>query len=192
MVYAQGSCYYAYADDIGIIIGANSRVKLETRRFSSEYVWQSFSTSPVKTLSKYNPSYVFFSNNIMEKSRPVYKINNVKIKVLDNIIYFGLPLASKFSWMSHFDRIRINITNFVTILHSLRFKYRGIRNDVLKIWYRNSDIYTEIVWYIDLRNVSEKRQSSCSTILLLGIVKTHRSTSRIPLKVLAGIILIHF
>ena len=50
----------------------------------------------------------------MEKRRPIFKINNVKIKNVDNITYLGFTLDVKFNWISRFDRMRKNVTNFVT------------------------------------------------------------------------------
>lgn len=181
----------AYADDYVLYYGSDTRRSLELavndnlEFFSSAFISLKLKVSPEKSLA------ILFGSNLMESRRPIFKMNNVTIPVVNDIKYLGCIIDSKFSWMKHFDTMKEKIAEYSIRVSKTYCRDGGLRSEFRKIWYstviEKRISYAYQVWFQDMNSHNSRKVTSCQRLGLRTILKTYKNVSNEALCVLTGV-----
>ncbi|GBO33224.1 Putative protein in type-1 retrotransposable element R1DM [Araneus ventricosus] len=135
----------AYADDLALLVVADSRKKLETEvssflvDLSDNLKVLNLEVASEKTLvvvfrgtqnkNKQKKGLVTF------KRTPIFKIKGRTIRTVDSLKYLGIYIDNQLNWNEHISNLKIKIYNLIQNFHSVSGPNWGAGASLLKHWY---------------------------------------------------------
>jgi len=109
----------AYADDISIIVAANTRKKLETvgnSILNKLFIW---SSSKCLTISLEKTNVIFMFNTAKLKRSPYFYINNKHVKSVKSLRILGLVFDPYLTWVQHAHYLRNSLHGLAQSMFSV-------------------------------------------------------------------------
>lgn len=130
------SLYFkAFADDFVLIEKANSRRSLESATNYSIQIFSDICDSLNLNVSASKTEGTLFGPNLLLNRRPIFKIKNSTIKIVNNLKYLGIILDPKLNFIPHLDYLNSKILDFTTNISRNRGRFWGINYSLLRLWY---------------------------------------------------------
>lgn len=166
----------AYADDLAIIIKANSRRELEVirRRVLEELTgWCNLYKLRVSTAK----TTALLVKGKLDKNRlPILKIDNKNIIFSKETRYLGLIIDDKLNFIPHVKHLRNKVTNFIMSIRRIAREKWGIKRHIIEVLYDAVALpiitYGAVGWYDrTTHSMVQRRLLAMQRALLLLLTK---------------------
>lgn len=189
---AIGIKFIAYADDVILIINGQTRNELEDMGKRALNLIELWAAENDQIISIAKSQVLNITRGQKLKRPPIFKIYNQTIQHHPTIVYLGVTIDEKLTFLPHVKDLKQNV--LATTQNLLRFTSRegSINSSILKIWYKTilerKIVYASPVWFKRLQKAHGQRvlQSAQYNCLLL-ISKAYNKTSYLALCTLTGI-----
>jgi hypothetical protein len=185
----------AYADDIVIIVSADSRIELERKAGNAVSLLQNWCEENKLKISENKTKYILFKGKL--KRNPIIKLNNANIKRVETIKYLGIHLDEKLNYNSHIQQIcksGLNATNKLITLAQGHFK---IPIKIIRLYHQvvlNAIItYGASVWYHRILQ-NKKLADNINSVqrkILMRMTGAYNTVSNDALTILLGVTPLH-
>lgn len=184
------STIVAYADDMAIVVPANSRRQLESEvnrlieRFSRISDDNNLEISVEKTKA-------IVLGKDTSRRNPIFKLNGTNISVVRSLKYLGVVLDSRLTFLPHLEALKESVWKMNINMGRLTSKYGGVSPRLLRLWYMTvvqpKLLYAVGAWYPRMNCHGRSRLISIQRPFLIKLTRSYRSASNDALSVLAGI-----
>jgi len=181
----------AYADDVTILLKADSRKDLEckARRISKILTdWCSLHKLKV-AVDKTNAMTV--KGKFSKNRNPTIRIDGATVKFTSQVRYLGVTLDDRLSFVEHAKYIRNKLLNFIMVIKRIAHREWGIRNHAKRTLYDMVAIpiatYSAAAWYDRTGHAHLQRHLlATQRSLMLLLTGAARTTSTAAMQVIAG------
>jgi len=125
----------AFADDLAILIKANSRREIEEigkkvlEDLTSWCALYKLKVSTAKTTA------MLIKNKLDKNRPPILKINNRNIIYTNETRYLGLIIDDKLNFIPHVKHLRNKVTNFIMSIKRIVREKWGIKRHIIEVLY---------------------------------------------------------
>lgn len=182
---------WAFADDFVVICSASSRSELEQKVNSLIKLFNDICNSLHLVVSADKTKALLLGSHTMDRRRPIFKLNNDRIEIVNNLKYLGIYLDSKLNWFTHLNNLKEKVSTFTYKLKKVNFPNWGVRRHLLILWYKTVTqqqiLYGAEVWFPDLKSKGIKKLLSIQRLGLLAVAGAYKSTATVTLQIILGI-----
>lgn len=181
----------AYADDLLILVKANSRQQVEQLGARAlERVSEWCLTHKLK-ISRSKTKAMLMKGKLNEQRMPILKIDGQNIGFVDQIKYLGIIVDRRMQFVLHAKYLRDKVTKFVMSIRRTARQEWGLKNEILNTLYRGVFLpivtYGASVWSRRATNSHVRRHlDAAQRTMLLLLTKACRTTSTSAMQVIAG------
>lgn len=187
----KDSKYIAYADDVLVLIHADSRNRLENianREMARVGEWcriNNLEVSTQKTVA------LMLRGNFHKDRRPIISLNSNKIKFEDSNKYLGIWIDSRLSFVTHVTLQKQRIKTIFSTIKRVNKQTRGLGRNSLKLLYKCLFLpillYGVGAWGFKAMHSHVKRQlEAAQRYVLLSMYRICKTTSTEAMQVLTG------
>lgn len=181
----------AYADDFILIEKANTRRQLELNTNKAIEIFNLHCSHLLLSVSESKTLGILFGPKLLEKRRPIFKLNNSTIKIQNQIKYLGIYLDAKLNFIYHLNYLSQKISNFNNNIIKSKGKNWGIKFHLLRLWYLTVTEkrleYASEAWF-KYTNIHGKRKlKSIQRKCLIPISGSYKSAATDGLLAILGI-----
>ena len=184
--------YTAYADDINVVIAANSRVQLEREGHDALSIISRWSDSKSLRLSVDKTKVLLMYNTAKLIRPPYFYVSGQQIKTVKSHKILGCIVDSNLTWIPHAQAIRSAIQGMSRRLLSVARNNWGVNSSIIKTWYLNVAeriiVYAAPVWATKLHSHTSRILLSAQRSFALRITKANRHVSTEAVLTLAGLV----
>jgi len=181
----------AYADDLAILLKANSRRDIEEIGKKVLNYLTSWCTLFKLRISLAKTTALLVKGKLDKNRLPTLKIDSKNVIYSRETRYLGLIIDDKMSFIPHAKYFRNKVTNFIMSINRIAREKWGIKRHITEVLYDAVALpiitYGSVGWY-DKTSHSMIRRSLLATqrALLLLLTKACRTTSTASLQIIAG------
>ncbi|XP_023244862.1 uncharacterized protein LOC111642715 [Centruroides sculpturatus] len=183
----------AYADDVLIIISADSRAKLEkevNRTLQKIYNWgqsNRLDFNPNKTNA------IVITKHNVAKRHPKFHLNGAQINITLSFVYLGVTIDDNLSWLPHLVNLVEKTSNLFAWFTKVARRDWGLSGPALKTIYQGAIVpmvtYGASAWGEKSTHTHIKRKvHTIQRKILLRVTRAYRTISNDALHVLAGVL----
>lgn len=181
----------AYADDVVLIIKANSRTEIERNAVAVIRVLMEWCILHKLKISASKTFAMLVKGKLNKERNPIIKIDCDKVKFVDQVKYLGVVLDNKFTFIPHAKYIRSRLTSYIYSIKRIAKEEWGIKAHIRKTLYNTVAIpiaaYAAAAWFDKVSHTMIKRHllAAQRSLLLIGTRAT-RTTSTDAMQTIAG------
>ncbi|GBM84517.1 hypothetical protein AVEN_246177-1 [Araneus ventricosus] len=195
----------AYADDLAILVVADSRKKLETEVSSFlDDLSDNLKVLNLEVASEKTLVVVFRGTQNKNKQKkglatfkrtPIFKIKGRTIRTVDSLKYLGIYIDNQLNWNEHISNLKIKIYNLIKNFHSVSGPNWGAGASLLKHWYLSviqpALLFGAAVWGGSFTKHQILSLFSVQRVALIKISKCYRTCPTNALNVFLGLPSLH-
>lgn len=181
----------AYADDLALLLKANSRRGLEDLGKKIMPVLEDWCRLNKLKISASKTTAMLVKGRLDKNRLPIIKMDKVNIKFKTEMKYLGLILDDKMNFIEHTKYLRNKMTNLVMAIRRIAREKWGIKRHIIEVLY--NAVALPIVTYgatgwCDKVEHSTVRRSLMATqrSILLLLTKACKTTATVSMQVIAG------
>ncbi|GBO38437.1 Putative protein in type-1 retrotransposable element R1DM [Araneus ventricosus] len=195
----------AYADDLVLLVVADSRKKLETEVSSFlDDLSDNLKVLNLEVASEKTLVVVFRGTQNKNKQKkgvatfkrtPIFKIKGRTIRTVDSLKYLGIYIDNQLNWNEHISNLKIKIYNLIQNFHSVSGPNWGAGVSLLKHWYLSviqpALLFGAAVWGSSFTKQQILSLFSVQKVALIKISKCYRTCPTNALNVFLGLPPLH-
>lgn len=181
----------AFADDLAIIISANSRKDLESKSGKAIKILLEWCKDYKLNISVKKTKAMLTKGNFDKERMPNIKIGDTKVQFVQEYKYLGVIIDHRLNFTKHTKYLRNKILNLSHLIAKTTKEDWGLNTKNLNILYKSLYLpiitYGAIAWYGKVNHSHVDRNlSAIHRRLLVGMTKSCRTTSTSAMEVIAG------
>lgn len=182
----------AYADDLAMLIGGNSRLELEKRGADVIKTINDWCEMHKLKISATKTTALLMRGKLDKERMPRLKIEQQNIKYASEVRYLGVLIDGKLSFVTHARYLRDKLTKFMMQIRRIARDEWGLKKNVLNILYRAVAVpittYAAALWYDKVSRTLVKRHIlAAQRTLLMVLTKACKTTSTSAMQVISGL-----
>ncbi|GBN31183.1 Putative protein in type-1 retrotransposable element R1DM, partial [Araneus ventricosus] len=195
----------AYADDLALLVVADSRKKLETEVSSFlDDLSDNLKVLNLEVASEKTLVVVFRGTQNKNKQKkglatfkrtPIFKIKGRTIRTVDSLKYLGIYIDNQLNWNEHISNLKIKIYNLIKNFHSVSGPNWGAGASLLRHWYLSviqpALLFGAAVWGGSFTKHQILSLFSVQRVALIKISKCYRTCPTNALNVFLGLPPLH-
>ena len=183
---------YAYADDLTVLLGGNSRSAVENRANEAMARVLEWGGNSKMSFSSSKSQAILLKSSLDPRRPPLFRIRGTRIAFKKSVVILGVTVGTGLSFVGHVNKIsdsardafmklrRISKANWGLDCLTMRTLYRSIYEGILT--------YAAPVWVDELTRVTTKcKLLSAQRSPVLAVIKGYRTISTDALPVIAGV-----
>lgn len=189
----EGSCEFcAYADDLLILVCADSRAELERKGESLMTTVQQWGVNVGVSVSQEKTVTMLLKGKLSAGRPPIIKMGNVNLRYVTQVKYLGISMGERMTFDCHVSELRNKLTATVGQLRRVLRCEWGLSKRAVQIIYKGLFVacaaYGAAVWYDVVKTVRGRSKIiSCQRVMLLACLSVCRTVSTDALQVLMGV-----
>jgi len=182
----------AYADDVTILLGANSRKDMENVACRVSEIVSGWCSLHKLKIAVDKTSAMTVKGKFSKNRNPTIRINGATVKFTSQVKYLGVILDEKLSFVEHAKYIRNKLLSFIMAIKRIANQEWGIKNHSKRVLYNMVAIpiasYAAAAWFERVGHKHVQRHLlAIQRSLLLLLTRAARTTSTAAMQVIAGV-----
>ena len=188
----EGVCQFsAYADDLFIMVEADSRTQLELNAATIMDIIQSWSVKVGVEVSKEKTQMILLKGKLSLSHTPNILINNTRIGYARELKYLGITIGERMSFLPHFKHLQGKLVCLAGMMRRILRTSWGYGKRAVRIIYNGLLVpcatYGAPIWYKFITNtIGFRRLMACQRVCLLSCLSVCKTVSTDALQVLMG------